>query len=543
LALGATVIVPWVLMALDRADIEAVESPLILSVARQLEYGPAQLYGPYGGRNPLVLIHAPLYYRLVGLIAYPASLLGAGGEMAAIAAGRSVSALGLVVTLVASYGLARPGSAGRRAGLWAALLIAATPVCAAVPFEVRPDMLAVGLQTTGIFIVTAMLVGPLQGSKGVLAAFGCFAVAGCVKQHFVAAPLVSTLLLAAAVARGRMRARAVAGGIAFLLLIVGSYYALEEWISGGQMSRSVFIAAWNVREVHPASWGAAGAMALALLWKCVGIVLLMAAAGLARLSTPAGRSHSWILGMGTLLIAAIAALTAVQLVSVNRYVSQLIVLGLLPLFMIAIPAQAITARSDQGAGIDKVLWVFWAVEMTVAILLWQESTGAWFNYALQAVVILCVITARAVDRALRESTSWRSVVPICLAAMAVPAYAFTDVRQIIAKRSDDASGLARLAEAAEGRRSSIYCAGRPGVNRLDGRTDLVFDPWLYPVFESIGLAEPRAIWLERALSEGPVRIVATDSSSGRIDGLARSPVELGYRLKTRAGPFFVWVRP
>src|SRR5262245_392899 len=52
-------------------DAEALESPLLLSVARQLHRGPWELYGPFGGRNPLVLIHAPLYYHLAALLAWP----------------------------------------------------------------------------------------------------------------------------------------------------------------------------------------------------------------------------------------------------------------------------------------------------------------------------------------------------------------------------------------------------------------------------------------------------------------------------------------
>ena len=64
-------IIPWIAMALHQEDIEALESPLLLSVARQLESGPRGLYGPYGGRYPLVLIHAPLYYRLAALVGWP----------------------------------------------------------------------------------------------------------------------------------------------------------------------------------------------------------------------------------------------------------------------------------------------------------------------------------------------------------------------------------------------------------------------------------------------------------------------------------------
>ena len=43
--------------------------------------------------------------------------------------------------------------------------------------------------------------------------------------------------------------------------------------------------------------------------------------------------------------------------------------------------------------------------------------------------------------------------------------------------------------------STFYFAGGPGENREFGRTDLVFDDWLYPVFESVHAAEPRSVWL------------------------------------------------
>jgi len=61
----------WGIQGLGAGDNEALESPLMMSVARQLVSGPGELYGPFNGRNPLVLIHAPLYYRLSALAAWP----------------------------------------------------------------------------------------------------------------------------------------------------------------------------------------------------------------------------------------------------------------------------------------------------------------------------------------------------------------------------------------------------------------------------------------------------------------------------------------
>ncbi len=67
LAFGAAALLFWAHLALGREDVEALESPLVLPIAAELTAGPWRLYGPYGGDNPLVLIHAPLYYHLAAL--------------------------------------------------------------------------------------------------------------------------------------------------------------------------------------------------------------------------------------------------------------------------------------------------------------------------------------------------------------------------------------------------------------------------------------------------------------------------------------------
>ena len=141
------------LMSLGEEDADLYESPLILSVARQLVAGPGELYGPFGGNNPLVLIHAPLYYRLAALGAWPLARAGLHPVDGARIAGRSLSALGLLATLAAAYSLSRMEGMSRRAGWWSMLLIAASPVLAGQPFAVRPDMVGVALQTAGVLLV------------------------------------------------------------------------------------------------------------------------------------------------------------------------------------------------------------------------------------------------------------------------------------------------------------------------------------------------------------------------------------------------------
>ncbi len=105
LSISASVAIAFgVWMALDTADTEPLESPLILSVARQLDHGPWGLYGPFGRQNPLVLIHAPLYYHLAAILAYPFKSAGVDAITAARVAGRAISLFALLVTLWSASG-------------------------------------------------------------------------------------------------------------------------------------------------------------------------------------------------------------------------------------------------------------------------------------------------------------------------------------------------------------------------------------------------------------------------------------------------------
>src|SRR5436309_10299733 len=63
-------------LAFDPDDAGRLETTLVLSVSGQLDRGFGTLYGPYSGSNPLVLMHAPLYYRLAALGAWPLARLG-----------------------------------------------------------------------------------------------------------------------------------------------------------------------------------------------------------------------------------------------------------------------------------------------------------------------------------------------------------------------------------------------------------------------------------------------------------------------------------
>ena len=271
LVLGAGTLIPWLVMATGRDDVEASESPLLLAVARQITHRPRKLYGPYGGRNPLVLIHAPLYYRLAALCAWPMARAGLDAETAARLAGRAISIAGLVATLAGAFFLAR--SRGCARGLppwWAVLLAAATPIYGGLPFEVRPDMLGIAIQTWGVVLFFGALEREKPGKRAILLAFVCFALAACVKQHLVVAPAVSAIFLVAAAGRGRITMRTAAGTLLLALGIVLLYFGLEELASSGRMSCAAFRAAGQSTEIHPATWGAALRWLLVICWKCAG---------------------------------------------------------------------------------------------------------------------------------------------------------------------------------------------------------------------------------------------------------------------------------
>ena len=105
--------------------------------------------------------------------------------------------------------------------------------------------------------------------------------------------------------------------------------------------------------------------------------------------------------------------------------------------------------------VDGALWALVAGELAVFIFLCRLSTGAWYNYAIQAVVFGCVLVARALARSFESASSPRRLLPAALAVLAVPAFAFTDAKEVIAKRRADRAALTRLVEF---RRASVLRA-------------------------------------------------------------------------------------
>jgi hypothetical protein len=543
LLLGACTLVPWLFMALEPGDVEASESPLLLAVARQITNGPGELYGPFGGGNPLVLIHAPLYYRLAALGAWPLARAGLRPEHAALVVGRTISLAAWAAALAGVFSLARFQGAPRIAGWWAVLLAAATPVYGGLIVEVRPDMLGVAIQTWGVVLLLGALQAERPSARKILIAFACFGAAACVKQQLAVTPGVSFFLLSSACRAKRVRFGTLIGAMVFDASVLFAYYGFEIEITHGRVAEAVYRAAQACSLVHPATWESARDSMLVLCWKCVGLILLLAASALAGIPAQAGRMRRFFAWLGTALIALVTVLTVVQIFVVTPSINGLIVLGLVVVLTAFIPiGVSAVVRIWRARGVDMAYSLYFAGELALTAYLFRLSTGAWYNYAVQAIIFASIIVARALARAVDRPLSMRAILGIALAAVAVPAFALTDVKEIITRRRAESSLIQRVFERTGARPDSVFFVDRPGFNRVHGRADLVYDPWLYPVFESIKLAEPRSAWLGRALANGPVRVVVVSSAALRIDGVSRSLPELGYVLRLRVGPWFVWAR-
>jgi hypothetical protein len=532
-------------LAVSQEDTEPLESPLLLSVARQLLRGPWELYGPFGRPNPYVLIHAPLYYRAAALVAWP--LYGAGMDpvWAAMAAGRSLSFLGLGWTLAIAYRIARFDGLPCRVGTWAVLLIAASPVMGVMPYAVRPDMLGVALQTTGVFIVLLALRSDRPSGAYLAVAFAAFGLAACVKQHYLATAAISTFFLISAWLHGRLSIKVVASVLLTVLTIILVVYGTEELVTGGRMSQAVFRATVAASRIHPADSIRALIVFGAILGKSSGLITIMIAASLASVGARQGIARIAVVFLGTVLTILIAASGSLSLLGIV-VTSRDLLLGAANLAIgvfLVVPACALlTPRSQMVAGLDRVLWIYVAAELGLVTILSWMSTGAWVNYGIQAVIFASVLIARDLERALGLIYLPRQVFPIALAAVVVFLGASGDAISIARQRSTDQNALAQVLDHLGRPPTEFFVVARPGENRVNGRLDLVYDDWLYPVFESIHQAEPRSVWLQGTLRSGGIRYIVNTSDSPKIDGLGETLPHLGYVTDFNLGPFYIWRR-
>jgi hypothetical protein len=531
-------------LALGREDVDDYESPLMLSVARQLMVGPCELYGPFGGSNPLVLIHAPLYYRAAALAAWPMTRAGLHPVDAARWAGRGLSFLGLLATMAAAYRLGRlDGLPTGRAGLWPACLLAASPVLAGLPFAVRPDMAGVALQTWGVVLVLESVAGSKNGlDRRLVWASVLFGLAACVKQHFVGAWAVSAALAASGWLRGslgsgsRSISRIVWPGVA----VAGVIYSAEWLVTAGRVWEAAFVAAANVHRVHPGDWLHVGTVVAAVTGKSAGLAAL-AVAG----ATANSRSFPrWVRAVIALLVVSIAALTVAQLVVSARWITAMLPLIALAGLAIALPGWIAPVRpSAAGGRVDAALAFYFSAETILLILLCRSSSGAWINYGIPAMVFAVILTARSLTRAVGAARSRDLAAIIFVAAAAVLASVLMDAKVEANHRRAEHANLYQVFASTRLPATALFFADRPGLNRMSGRLEWVYDDWLYPAFESRKLAEPRARWLRPMVgSLDALRAVVLQSDRPGIDGLPESLSAFGFTLAGRFGPFRVWIR-
>lgn len=525
LAGASSVLGLWMGMAFDGYDMEASESPLLLAAARQLA-APSALYGPYDSGHHLVLIHAPLYYRLTALGAWPLAWIWGDPVFATLVVGRCLSGLGLLGILAGLFWLARLDGAGRSSGVLAALFFAAAPIQGGLAFEVRPDMVGSAL----VFLGLSIGLGGAIEIKRVVAGFVLLGLAVCVKQQNVVVAIAAAIGLAAiAPARWRQAAAGLATAIGVAAVILG----VEEWVSGGLMSRSIVVAAGRVGRDHPATWPAAANLLLALVWKNVGPILITTAMalGVARVR-PVGRIAAG-------LVVFLAAIVCLQMASARPGQGGVLAFGLAGLLVM----MPILARSDRAparvGSLDRLVLGLLVVELVLVAGLARLSTGAWYNYAITGEGFFCVLAGRFVGRIL-EAGPARAGFALFAAGTAAVAFAITDARAVGARRALERDAAVRVIERVGRPASKIYFADRPGDNRMLGRRDLVFDPWLYPVFESLGWAEPRDEWLGEAIRRRSITVVVVAGDQTMIAGVARDLRDLGYRLTDRVGFFRIW---
>ena len=211
--------------------------------------------------------------------------------------------------------------------------------------------------------------------------------------------------------------------------------------------------------------------------------------------------------------------------------------------LFVIPACYLLApRAVSASRIDRALWIYVAAEFTGAAILSRMSTGAWVNYGIQAVVFFSVLSARSLAQVVANGPTPRAALTIALAALVVVIGVSGDTFKDYRLRQVDRLVVARIFSHFGRPATEYFFVGRPGSNRMSGRLNLVYDDWLYSVFESIRQAEPRSIWLRRAVMSDATQFIVNTSDRPNFDGLAETLPRLGFVRGIALGPYFVWRR-
>jgi hypothetical protein len=356
--------------------------------------------------------------------------------------------------------------------------------------------------------------------------------------------------------RGQIGLGRIVGGVLIGVALVLAVFGAEELATGGHMSQAIFLAAAQATRVHPANWFRTQVVLLAVLAQNAGLITLLTAASLAMVSLRGKLFRTILVVLGSMVVGVIAVQAILQLViritwraefawltDMAAAVNFVVPLAGIAAVILVLPLGAcLVPRSLVRGPLDKLLCLYLAGELAMLGVLCASSTGAWVNYAIPTAIIAAVLTGRALDRALAEVASPRRVLLIVLAASALPIGAALEPYLKEQRRLIERTAIARIFQELGRPPTECFFVGRPGDNRVYGQLGLVYDDWLYPVFESIRLAEPRSSWLRAALVNDPIRFIVTTSDSPEIDGVGRSLRQLGYTSRIQVGPFYVWER-
>ena len=460
-------------LACGESDTEPMESPLLLSVASQLERGPWKLYGPFGRQNPLVLIHAPLYYHLGALLTWPLARTGVDSITAARLTGRALSFLGLLLTALCAFWIARLDKGPPRAGWWAACLVAAAPVVGTTPFTVRPDMLGVGLQTAGVLLVLrALFAHPTRGAM-LCTGFAAFGLAISFKQHLAGGFAVATLLLLGAWWRDRVSLRLVGLAVLSTLVIVAIVYGIEELATEGRMSEALFIAAPATARVHPTDWTRTAIILTNVAGGNLCLIALVSCAGLARVASEPGIRRVLRIA-GTALAGLALFMPIVEQLWPSFNTSLTGIVSIFVCLFVVIPACLIIDRCFLfGSWLDVLLFLFTAGELFIVVPLFRASTGAWVNYAIQGTVFAAILAARALSRAFDQARLIRSLVPLAVVPVVLLGIRLKDdFRTFRDRRLDQLEVQLCLDYLKNAKASELYFAGSPARTRATAAPSL-----------------------------------------------------------------------
>jgi hypothetical protein len=207
-------------------------------------------------------------------------------------------------------------------------------------------------------------------------------------------------------------------------------------------------------------------------------------------------------------------------------------------------------RRSMPSPLDAALWLYFLAELAATALLCRGSTGAWVNYAMQAVTFGSILVARGLAGLTLRPISRPMAVATGLAALALLASEARLVAISARHRQEERASLRGLLSDPRVRFESpggLYFVGFPQHNRLYGRSELAHDEWLYTAYEAARAAEPRETWLRRRLTDGTIRIVVVPligrQTLFELPGISQDLPDLGFVPLAAFGRYRAWTRP